>query len=204
MNNRWLARFRFAAPYTYGALVTAFTFTAGVFTRRHRARIVEICHRAGYQYGIEPPRLPRVSLDAITSPASAIVVPEPVGADGNVSAVELIALDRLVRARAPRVLFEFGTFDGRTAVNLIANAPSDARVITLDLPPEALAGVAHAVDANERSYIEKPVSGARYRQSVWAPRIEQIYGDSATVDLDAITAPCNSCSSMPRTPMSMC
>jgi predicted O-methyltransferase YrrM len=33
------------------------------------------------------------------------------------------------------MVFEIGTFDGRTTLNISRNAPDDARIYTLDLPP---------------------------------------------------------------------
>jgi hypothetical protein len=47
---------------------------------------------------------------------------------------ERVVLDGITRAKAPRVIFEFGTFTGRTTL-LLALAAPDAKVHTIDLPP---------------------------------------------------------------------
>jgi hypothetical protein len=82
-------------------------------------------------------------------------------------------------------IFEIGTFDGRTTLNLALNAPESCAIYTLDLPP------AHATKyelANgERHMVEKPISGSRYqRYSGSYPkaisRIHQLFGDSAAFD----------------------
>lgn len=102
--------------------------------------------------------------------------------DGNVSERELVMICRLVQAFKPRRLFEIGTFDGRTTVNLAANSPGDARVYTLDLPKDAIDTSAAPIHAHEVRYADKSESGARYRDSDVAMKIEQLYGDSGTFD----------------------
>jgi hypothetical protein len=104
------------------------------------------------------------------------------GVDGNMSGPDLSVLDRLVRQYDPHVLFEIGTFDGRTTLNLAAHAGPEARVFTLDLPPTAEEATALPLNANDRKYIDKPESGARFQGSDVAPKIVQLYGDSATFD----------------------
>jgi len=100
--------------------------------------------------------------------------------DGNVSLMELAILAGLARVGNPRAVFEIGTFDGRTALNLAANAP-DAQVHTLDLPPGE-SDTSLAIDPDDRQYIEKPSAGGRFREAPEARRILQVYGDSATFD----------------------
>ena len=103
-------------------------------------------------------------------------------ADGNVTERELVTICRLVQTLKPRRLFEIGTFDGRTTVNLAANSPGDARVYTLDLPRDAIGASAAPIHAHEVRYADKSESGSRYRSSDVAVRIEQLYGDSGTFD----------------------
>lgn len=116
-------------------------------------------------------------------PDVAITLREPVVADGNVSVLELAVLAALVAARRPRRVFEIGTFDGRTAVNLAANAGDDAIVYTLDLP--ASGAPALAVHDDDRPFIDRSRGGARGSRIRAAPereRIVQLEGDSATFD----------------------
>jgi hypothetical protein len=47
---------------------------------------------------------------------------------------ERVVLDGIARAKTPRVIFEFGTFTGRTTL-LLALAAPEATVHTIDLPP---------------------------------------------------------------------
>ncbi len=122
---------------------------------------------------------------------SDLLVRKPIGlvqtgkADGNVNLGELAVLAQAAAAIEPdRLVVEIGTFDGRTALNLAVNAPQ-ARVITLDLPPEDRA--AFALAPGERQYVDKPAPGARFREAAppWsaaAQRITQVLGNSATFD----------------------
>jgi predicted O-methyltransferase YrrM len=107
-------------------------------------------------------------------------------ADGNVNLAELGVLAQAAAATAAgTIIFEIGTFDGRTTLNLAVNAPAQTPVFTLDLPPDEAA--AYALAPGERQYVDKPKPGARFRDapppwSAAAVRISQLHGDSATFD----------------------
>jgi hypothetical protein len=82
-------------------------------------------------------------------------------------------------------LFEIGTFDGRTTLNLAMNAPRHCRIYTLDLPPEV--ATKYAIAAGERHMIDKPMPGARYEKyrrthPDAVAKISQLLGDSAVFD----------------------
>ncbi len=50
--------------------------------------------------------------------------------DGNVSDFEIGVINRLVKYNNPKTLFEIGTFDGRTTLNMAAHSGGDALVYT--------------------------------------------------------------------------
>jgi predicted O-methyltransferase YrrM len=102
--------------------------------------------------------------------------------DGNVSGFELDVLNRLVASHDPGCILEIGTFDGRTTLNLAAHSRPDAKVYTLDLPPAEMHHTALPLEAGEQLYIDKPASGARFAGSDVAPKITQLFGDSAAYD----------------------
>ena len=52
----------------------------------------------------------------------------------NISLEELFILCLAVRVYKPKLLLEFGTFNGRTTLNLILNAEAGAKILTVDLP----------------------------------------------------------------------
>lgn len=126
--------------------------------------------------------IPTVSLAEICPELPPIELHAPMGVDGNVSLYELVIISLLVKARSPRGVFEIGTFDGRTALNLSANLPDDGRVFTLDLPREEMQKTNLPLGDGDKLYIDKERSGARFAGTLWAQRITQLYGDSATFD----------------------
>ncbi|MGM0632193.1 MAG: class I SAM-dependent methyltransferase [Pseudomonadota bacterium] len=135
--------------------------------------------------GLQPVRLPPVRWQQLTGRRWPGLL-EPSKANGNVRISELAILNALA-GDVPDgdMLFEIGTFDGRTTVNLAAASPPGCTVCTLDLPPDV--DTAHALAPGERHMVDKPESGARIRSyretgAPFAARIRQLYGDSGTFD----------------------
>jgi predicted O-methyltransferase YrrM len=129
-----------------------------------------------------PLRLPTIGLKEIFTGEQAIKILEPETANGNVTLLELVVINTLVAKRAPRVLFEIGTFDGRASLNMIANAAHGAKLFTLDLPAAQVETTAFALDEADRQYAKKSVSGARFAGTPQEKQIVQLLGDSAQFD----------------------
>ncbi|MEO8576767.1 MAG: class I SAM-dependent methyltransferase [Gemmatimonadales bacterium] len=173
----------FVKPYVVGLVGSIALFLGGWATWKGRAIIVELCRHFGYDYITrESPALPRVSVDSVSPDSTRIAIAAVQSVDGNVTDRELVTISRLVVARGAKTIFEFGTFDGRTTLNLAINAGSDARVFTLDLPAESTSSTSAPLHPHETRYAEKPVSGARYRGTEVESAITQLYGDSGTFD----------------------
>jgi predicted O-methyltransferase YrrM len=97
---------------------------------------------------------------------------------GGINTREMFALCRLARSRAPRAVFEVGTYLGMTTRQLAAN--TEATIYTLDLPPKG-----HP-DHVETAYWGQPEQpGASFQGTPEADRIVQLYGDSQTYDFSA-------------------
>lgn len=110
------------------------------------------------------------------------------------SVLERVALAVLVKQEAPRSIFEIGTFRGVTALVMASNAPEGSVLRTLDLPPDLTTD-----DVATRYYTSSPGSGfhqmagagadrrvgAVLRDYAGPCRIEQLYGDSQTMDFSA-------------------
>jgi hypothetical protein len=170
---------RFAVDWVRAASSALYLLTLGLLSSRLRGAL----RRVTDEVALWPSRGERMDVrspDALGDASQPLVLPDLVAADGNVSLLELGVLARLVRSRSPRVIWEIGTFDGRTTRVLAANAP-DAEVHTLDLPPSAES--AHALSGAERQFVEKDASGARFVGTAEAARITQHLGDSARYDL---------------------
>jgi predicted O-methyltransferase YrrM len=104
------------------------------------------------------------------------------GAGVSTSADELVYLALVTQALAPSLIFEIGTFRGRTALNFALNSPHDCKVLTLDLPPDRKncdTGRMHAADA---SLAREAIVGVDYRDKDVSHKIQQLYGSSLEFD----------------------
>ena len=115
--------------------------------------------------------------------------------NGNVRISELAILSAFAaHCREGSNLFEIGTFDGRTTLNLALNAPAICCVYTLDLPPDQ--ATKYQLADGERHMVEKPSPGSRYEKHrseypAAISRIRQLLGDSATFDYTPYTGSCS-------------
>ncbi|MDP2935111.1 MAG: class I SAM-dependent methyltransferase [Dehalococcoidia bacterium] len=110
--------------------------------------------------------IPKVDLREIIRVGTVVEIHNPLGGAGNVSVIELVVIASLIRGRRPERLLEIGTLDGRTTMNMAANACPGAQIYTLDLP-------------------ETRTTGAKFVSAAGdglASRILQLYGDSAKFD----------------------
>jgi hypothetical protein len=178
---RGMAR-RFLPKYLWGVLCTFYLFTLGGLRARHRALIWQIGRHFGRDADPVPSRPPEAPLEAGAADGTDVHILAAAPRDGNVTVLETLILNRIARQRACRRLFEIGTFDGRTALNLAANAGDEGRVFTLDIPRQLLSTTGLAPLRQERRYIDKDAPGARFRGTPIESRITQLLGDSATFD----------------------
>ncbi len=135
-----------------------------------------------------PPKiLPPTTISTLIGSSPAVTLKAPEHQDGNVSQRELEAINQLVTYFKPQTLFEIGTFDGRTTLNLAAHAPPQAHVYTLDLPADQQDKTAYRIKSGDKKFINKPASGERYTNTKFAHKITQLYGDSAQYDFSPFT-----------------
>jgi len=180
----------FIPQYVCGLACAVYLFTLGIVSGRNRGLIARICRHFGFfrQRELAPPpdsralELPQAAIGDIGPADEPIRILEPIGRGGNVALEEIVAIARLLKAHAPKTVFEIGTFDGRTTLNMAANLPEDAQVYTLDLPRDQAASAAFDISDADAAFVEKDVSGARFLNTPYAARIQQLYGDSATFD----------------------
>jgi hypothetical protein len=140
----------------------------------------------GVQQKLPERQLPAVDINDVVIDDIDIKIMQPVPAatGGNVSALELIILAKMAHLVQAHLVFEIGTFDGRSTLNLAANSSDDARVYTLDLPPEQWKATKFALGRDELNYVRKnrEVAGCRFANSPYRKKIVQLWGDSATFD----------------------
>lgn len=102
----------------------------------------------------------------------------------SMSPSEVMAIGAMVRLLKPERVLEIGTFEGNTTVNLAANAPSDARVYTLDLPPAWGGTFGLEVPDIHDNAAPGRHTGRQFIASRYAGKVKQLWGDSARFDWD--------------------
>ena len=98
---------------------------------------------------------------------------------GNVWMNELVVLAGICRLLQPKQVFELGTFNGRTTVNLAANCPDDSVVHTLDIPHDH---PIYAPVGGEERFRLLANAGALYKNSPYVGKVRQLWADSAEFD----------------------
>lgn len=114
-----------------------------------------------------------------------ITIQNFLGRWGNVSVEEICKICLIVRWLKPKTIFEFGTFNGMTTLQMTLNAADDAEVYTLDVPPERVAEM--EIDLIDRYLAEKTGAfrldiGHYFKSSPQGTKIKQLWGDSLKFD----------------------
>jgi predicted O-methyltransferase YrrM len=178
---------QFVLRYLYALVCSLYLFSFGIFRSKHRELISVICKHFGYTQ--LPLLLPATKLSKLVYDGEPVRLLELSSVNGNVSALEIIVLSRLVQTLKPTALLEIGTFDGRTTLNLAANCSSNSQVYTLDLPRQLLSSTTLPLARGDAVYIEKEASGSRFRGTDYESRIVQLLGDSASFDFSKLGTP---------------
>jgi len=128
-------------------------------------------------------KLPTTTLDALF-PGIRSLSFELMGAvprlPGNLTPQELCVAAMVCRRLRARRIFEFGTYNGRTTLNLALNMPPDGQVFTLDLPQPGQ--TQFSTDRQDDKLQLGDASGGYYRQSPVSSRVQQLWSDSAVFD----------------------
>jgi predicted O-methyltransferase YrrM len=187
MVNRVVA---FLTRFMYAGLSCVYLFTIGFLSTRNRSLISTICAHFGYSgklgknfiKQIVPEMIPKIELSELIQDKGSVQLQEPLSMEGELSLLELVVVNSLVRDHNPSKLFEFGTFNGRTTLNMATNSSQEATVYTLDLSEDQMGHTEFPLDPNVRSIMGKQMVGSRYSGTDCENKIVQLYGDSATFD----------------------
>jgi len=131
--------------------------------------------------------LPSVSLSSLPEYESAasqpilddICLPPFVATDRH---NDFAALMRLVATRCPKVVLELGTAHGNTVANICRACP-DARVVTVNAPPEEISG------RSTTFALAKDEIGRVYRRYGFSDRVVQVWCNTLQLDLSPYLAP---------------
>ena len=117
------------------------------------------------------------------APDSEIVALPNYYVPGGIGDVEAWVLCNL--AKTARLVFEFGTATGKTTYLLARNAPPEARIVSLTLPPDAASLYCDAEGDDphaRRAALSESASGFIYLGTPVAAKITQLFGDSKAFD----------------------
>jgi predicted O-methyltransferase YrrM len=119
-------------------------------------------------------------------------LPEAKYQNGNTSFFELIIICLICANVKPKRVLEFGTFNGRTTINIASNTPDDAEIITVDLPKRdmkntkfALEGVNEEDEHDELGYVGKQIKLYQKYDPKIKNKIKQLWMDTAQFPIDA-------------------
>lgn len=94
----------------------------------------------------------------------------------NPTWLEIITLAGIVHCKQPRIVFEFGTFDGKTTLHLALNTPPEAIIYTIDI-------VAGEFDLDSsKGLMDRVTIGEAFLNSPHKDKIVQITGDTRKID----------------------
>jgi len=112
----------FLKRYLFALGASPYLFTVGLRSARNRNLVNRIAWHFGY--GNVPRKLPKTLVEQVCPQHEAVELLEVTAQNGNVSPWELFVLPRLTKCKRPKTIFEFGTFDGRTTLDLAVNLRS--------------------------------------------------------------------------------
>lgn len=138
--------------------------------------------RSGYRFDHRPHVPARHFLDLYPEAEQLTL---PVGelryTRSNANPLEVFCLGCIAALRRPKRIFEFGTFDGATTLQLALACP-DAEILTLDLDPGSVNAAQPATVDCEMENVRAGGVGQRFAGRPEARRIRQLLGDSTTFD----------------------
>ena len=113
-------------------------------------------------------------------------IPEPKYKNGNISFFETVIICLLCKNLSPHKILEFGTFDGRTTINMAGNVPDDAKIITVDLKKQnikdtkyPLEGIKDTDKHDELGYVGTTMKLYQRHDIKLKRKIKQLWVDTA-------------------------
>jgi predicted O-methyltransferase YrrM len=131
-----------------------------------------------------PDPLPKISERHFIGDEDIALTQPGVEEAGSVKIGELAAINGIIRVLKPQAIFEFGTYQGRTALNFALNSPENCRIFTLDLPLELKQELATSLLERDRLFASNKNVGFLFSNSLkeYSRKITQLSGDSRVYD----------------------
>lgn len=170
--------------YIISFFLMIYSLTVGLFTKKGQYIHSLICEYYGFAF--LKPRLPVISREQVIS-VETLRLAEPEVRSGNMPVSELALICGIIRKEKPRGIFEIGTMNGRTTLNMALNSPADCKIYTLDLPKEGLSETQYQISQRFRQLVDKEISGELFlnkseQEFPEKNKITQLFGDSGKFD----------------------
>lgn len=179
---------RFILRYLLSLALILYSMTVGILTKKGRLFLKTLLNFYNVTFITKTiiTQLPKISFDSVIT-NEIIEIIEPFGKNGNVNLDELAIINGIIKKEDPKKIFEIGTFDGRTTINMAYSSKDSCEIYTLDLPKELLGKTKFKVGDYDKTLIDKDIFGERIKQShlKCKNKIKQISGDSATYNFES-------------------
>ncbi|GEM_PF-2548694 len=120
-------------------------------------------------------------IDEIAASPNECTLLRPTRKDGNLSLDAQYCLVRLVKKFDPKRVFEIGTFNGNTTLQMAVNSSEDCKIFTLDLDSrEKLEKLKYSLYGDEKKYVGS--SELVFQGTPYEKKITRLLGDSARFD----------------------
>ena len=118
-------------------------------------------------------------------------IPEPKYENGNISFFETVIMCLLCKNLSPNKILEFGTFNGRTTINIAANVSDNAEIVTVDLKKEQkedtkypLEGIKDKDEHDELGYVGNTMKLYQRHDIKLKRKIKQLWMDTAKFPIE--------------------
>lgn len=138
-------------------------------------------------------RIPTVNLGDVFPPEmekGQIILENFLGRWGNISIEELCKISLVVSWLKPHAVFEFGTYNGLTTLQMAMNASRNCKLYTLDIHPDSETASKLEIGEIDRYLAQKMGSfqfevGSYFKDTTFEQQTVQVWGDSTQIDLSA-------------------
>mgnify|MGYP000001274557 CR=1 FL=1 len=151
----------------------------GSYLRAKGLKFDQVLDDATASMNKRPNKIPKVSLEEIIPGSITAKICEKETEDGNVSLSELLCIVSMVKHFKVNKIFEIGTFNGRTTLNIHQNCVKEPKIYTLDLPATDAEKTVHKLHDWEKTYTNKTEPGRKFSHLRDDGSIVQLLGDSA-------------------------